>query len=244
MHSPILPFALGFAALVTLPSQPQRGQEPKAAIDRLEVPRIKVAPVLGGKLPDRRMPKLPARELLRAPVPPQHFRASPDPVVARAGRLTLIPHNNEVVGEPIPPPADPAAWGDDFEERPAPAQPEVRFAKENLDDWIFGNMDTEALRREWLGSVLDERIAALVESRGLTEAQSAKLRLAGYGDIRRFFAGVERERRQFELNRADLGWALRQLEDTDGLAKEFRRGPFGIGSLFEKTLAQMSEGRR
>ena len=81
-----------------------------------------------------------------------------------AGRLKLILNNNEITGEPVPPPRDPEAWDGEEEARPILVRPEVRLARENLDIWIFGNMNTKALRREWMASVLEERVAGLASA--------------------------------------------------------------------------------
>lgn len=78
----------------------------------------------------------------------------------------------------------------------------------------------------------------------LTEVQVDKLRLAGRGDIKRFFAEVEEEQRRFDLIRADPARAFKHLESMDGLAESFRLGPFRRGSLFVRTMTRKIEGRR
>ncbi len=234
MHSP-LALVLGIVALAALPP----GQEPVPKIERLEVPRIELAPIRAMELPARGIPDEPAAGLAEFPDPPL-LEETPQPYVAQAGRLKLLAYR-EVVGEPIPPPRDPDAWDEDEEDPPVVViQPEVRFAKANFDNWVFGNMDTEALRREWLASVLDQRLSRLVEQHGLTDSQVAKLRLAAKGDIKRLILEVDAAREDYEAVREVLPRAFAALQEAIPLNERFQAGPFDEGSLFAKALAYMT----
>lgn len=240
MHSQ-LPVALGFVALA-ITAVPRSGQEPKPQVERLEAPRIELAPIRAMKLPALGGPDVPPVELPNIPLPlPEEPQ---DPYVARAGRLKLL-ENREVVGEPIPPPTDPDAWEEDGEESPVVViQPEVRLAEANFDNWVFGNMNTEALRSEWLGSVLEERLASLAEAHRLTRGQVEKLRLAGKGDIKRFCVDVEAAREKYKANRSDLPKGFSALQEAVPLAMRFQIGPFADGSLLGKTLDHMTQASR
>jgi hypothetical protein len=238
MHSPAL-FALPFAALAALPPC----QEPMPKIERLEVPRIELAPIRAMELPARGIPDEQAAGLAEFPDPPL-LEETPQPYVAQAGRLKLLAHR-EVVGEPIPTPRAPDAWEEDEEDPPVVViQPEFRLAKANFDNWVFGNMNSEALRREWLVSVLDQRLSRLVEQHGLTESQLAKLRIAAGGDVKRFYAEVATARAAYDAARSELPRAFAALQEAVPLNERFQLGPFDEGSLFAKTLAYMTRAAR
>jgi hypothetical protein len=80
-------------------------------------------------------------------------------------------------------------------------------------------------------------------ARKLTDSQRAKLRLAGRGDIKRFFDAVEDKRREFERDRHSLRTGLEALRRLEPLSQVFNEGPFGDGSLFAKTLNGMNSDR-
>jgi hypothetical protein len=72
----------------------------------------------------------------------------------------------------------------------------------------------------------------------LTESKRAKLRLAGRGDIKRFFDQVEDRRQQFETDRQSFRTGLADLQRLEPLTQVYRDGPFGDGSLSAKTLSR------
>ena len=171
-----------------------------------------------------------------------------DVVIARAGRLRLIAMGGLAI-EPIPPPQATTATFDGWDEAevvvaPEPGRPAFRLREESVDNAVFRNMDTEALRREWLGSLLEERIADLVKDHRLTKAQVGKLMLAWRGDVERFFAEVATLRGRFLACRDDPGRCVEVLQEAAPLGLRFQEGPFGGGSLLVKTLAHMTEARR
>jgi hypothetical protein len=119
----------------------------------------------------------------------------------------------------------------------APGRIDVILSAANYDRWIFGNMLTDDQRREWLVLVLNERVEMEVRDHKLTAEQAEKLRLAGRGDIKRFYERVEVERVRFEEVRLDSTTAgVKFLNDLLPLCRSFEKGPYGEGSIFEKTL--------
>ncbi len=70
----------------------------------------------------------------------------------------------------------------------------------------------------------------------LTESQQAKLRLAGKGDIKRFFDQVDDERSSFEIDRMSLDTGKAALRRIKPLEDAYDQGPFGDASLFDKLL--------
>lgn len=115
----------------------------------------------------------------------------------------------------------------------------TRLSRTTFDRWLFGNMTTEKSRQEWLEALLDEQIAPLARKYHLTVDQQAKLRLAGQGDIKRFFGRAEEKRLGFEEARKEIRKGLTYLNNMDVLCSEFEFGPFRDQSLFGKIWAKM-----
>jgi hypothetical protein len=78
----------------------------------------------------------------------------------------------------------------------------------------------------------------------LTEADRAKLRVAGRGDIKRFFDQVEDRRRDFEVDRRPFKTGLVALRRLEPLSRLYQDGPFGDSSLFAKTLRKINDDRK
>lgn len=111
---------------------------------------------------------------------------------------------------------------------------------ENFDRWLFGDEQSDGERKRHLENLLRARIEVVV---WLTESQRSKLRLAGRGDIKRFFDEVEDRRSRFEIDRRRFKTGRAALMQLDRLSQTYEKGPFGDGSLFAKTL-QRIQGRR
>jgi hypothetical protein len=146
-----------------------------------------------------------------------------------------------------PGPAAPAGEDDDQQ----PPQPVVHLnimamvvERENFDRWLFDDGRPEEERQGHLEAILQSKVELAIRAHRLTEAQRAKLRLAGRGDIKRFFDRVEERRSAFEIDRRDFktGWAA--LQRLGDLSQIYHEGPFGDGSLFAKTLHRINEDRR
>ena len=58
--------------------------------------------------------------------------------------------------------------------------------RENFDNWLFADEPTEEARSRHLDRILRARVEAAAREHMLTDAERAKLRLAGKGDIKRF----------------------------------------------------------
>jgi len=130
---------------------------------------------------------------------------------------------------------------DDFE--PVPMQPVVPQAtfvvtEVQLDQWVFGGGRNAAWARDRLDTQLTLRIDEIDQACGVTEDQRQKLRLAGRGDIKRFFNKIEEKRRAFQSvahDRAKIGAVFQELQP---LQIAFNAGLFGENSLFAKTLVK------
>ena len=121
---------------------------------------------------------------------------------------------------------------------------EMALSKENFDRWVFDETNTEKARRDHLHSLLSGKIVLLEIRRGLNPEQSEKLRLAGSGDIKRFFDRVEESRREFEAVRKDFNAGRLALNRLEPLASEYQVGPFGPDSFLEKTLRKIETDAR
>ena len=132
-----------------------------------------------------------------------------------------------------------------------PAQPVGRFnlnmamlVSDNFDRWLFPHEQSESARQEHLRNVLDARIVVVAQANKLTDHERAKLRLAGRGDIKRFFDEVQKRKDQFEIDRKSFNTGLATLRRLDELSPIYRDGPFGPDSLFVKTLHKIRNDRQ
>jgi hypothetical protein len=132
-----------------------------------------------------------------------------------------------------------AAQDDDVAEddRNVPAAAAVVAPQPNLeqvDNWVFGRVGGAAFARTRFDAALTLRIDDLQRACGLTDAQSKKLRLAGRGDIKRVFDRVEELKRTFQRSYLDPNNNIWQV--IQPLRVEVNGGPFGDGSIFQKTI--------
>jgi len=147
-------------------------------------------------------------------------------------------------------PAHAGPAGEDEEDDPHPALPVMHLnlgtavvERDNFDRWLFGQELSERARQEYLKGILDAKINLAARAQELTDPQRAKLRLAGRGDIKRFFDEVQKRRDDFEIHRMNFNTGLRALQRLDALSTRYREGPFGDGSLFAKTLNRINNDR-
>lgn len=120
---------------------------------------------------------------------------------------------------------------------PAAAQP-AQIGIEQFERWIFQNSNAEQARMTF-ASKIELEITRIEQATTLLEAQKERIRLAGQGDLKRFYDRVEKVRREFRameqgLNQNNVN-EVHQL--TLPLQAEVRRGLFGPGSLLQKVVA-------
>jgi hypothetical protein len=113
----------------------------------------------------------------------------------------------------------------------------------NFDRWLFDDGRSEQGRQRHLEDILDAKveIAGLVYK--LNGPQREKLRVAGRGDIKRFFDQVADRRREFEIERRSFQTGRAALARLAPLSQTYQLGPFGAGSLFTKTLRKINDER-
>jgi hypothetical protein len=113
----------------------------------------------------------------------------------------------------------------------------VALERENFDRWLFDDRSQDAAARlRHLDRILQAKTEIAAQEHKLTERHRLKLRLAGRGDIKRFFDHVETRKRAFEIARGQFKTGVAALRGLDPLSRLYQEGPFGDGSLFAKTL--------
>jgi hypothetical protein len=170
---------------------------------------------------------------------PEHTRVWPVTTI----HLRTAGEIHELTLEMPPPDGE----GDD----PPLAQPVGRLnlntamlVRVNFDRWLFPHEQSETARHDHLKEILDARIVVVAQANKLTDRERAKLRLAGRGDIKRFFDEVQKRKDQFEIDRKSFNTGLATLRRLDELSPTYRDGPFGPGSLFAKTLHKINSERK
>ena len=182
-----------------------------------------------------------AQERVAFPAPPDGMRSVGVGVMIN-GRQEVRQLTYSLRSDPEP---------NDEDVAPPDAQPPARLnindmviERENFDRWLFADGRSEEEHRRRLDDALLERAETATRSHRLTEAQRAKLLLAGRGDIKHFFDEVERGRADFEIARMNFRSGHASLTGLDRLTQIYRQGPFGDGSLFAKTLNKIESDRK
>jgi hypothetical protein len=123
----------------------------------------------------------------------------------------------------------------------ARAAPAAAFAKmqvanidQQVDQWVFNRFGGAAPARTKLEAALLLRIDDLDRVCSTSEAQKQKLRLAGQGDIKRFFDRVAELKRKVARVQNDPNQNIWQ--DVQPLQGELNAGIFGDESFFAKTV--------
>ena len=119
---------------------------------------------------------------------------------------------------------------------------------DQFDRWIFNRMQTEVATRAGLRSRIELELERIERSAELSESQKDKIRLAGQGDIKRFFDDVAEARQAFlalsangEIDQAKINEAY-QLASP--LAQRLNRGLFDDDSLLRKVAAGTVDERQ
>jgi len=120
---------------------------------------------------------------------------------------------------------------------PVQAQ-QVNIGIEQFERWIFQNVSNAEQARMTLASAIELEIARIEQVTPLLEPQKERLRLAGQGDIKRFYDRVERARQEFrELEgNVDQNNIGKIHAITVPLSQDIQKGLFGSKSLFKKVV--------
>jgi hypothetical protein len=228
--------ALFFAAAATAAVVRAQPPEPAAPVNRVGTITAKKAAVV--------------RKVAPMAAPAVVVSARPRPGEYR--RLLSVGINDSVVSvegtEVRDDPGD-DVWNDDHEaaeaEQPRRTTLHVRLTEGTFENVVFGRASNAGQAQGRFERLLETKIEVVDRVCRLSDAQKAKLRLAGRGDIERFFDLVERKqekyRERFVMNddenqRELLNWVIEMARDVQPLRNTLQNSPFGDGSLFSKAL--------
>jgi hypothetical protein len=111
------------------------------------------------------------------------------------------------------------------------AWPDAQF-----EQWVFPQDRTAAGARRRLDSQLAVKINEIDGACKLTDQQAKKLRLAGRGDIKRFFDGYEKVKQKFRSLNNDVQRLQDVMPDINPLRASLQAGLFDNDSLLTKSL--------
>ena len=117
------------------------------------------------------------------------------------------------------------------------------FAGVQFDQRFAGGRLADGQIRARLDGALAARLDRLATEHRLTPRETAKLRLAGKGDIKRLVDRIDAARSGFEAAKRRPETALPALEEIDRLATLYHAAPFDRGSLLAKTMAKIAADR-
>jgi hypothetical protein len=117
---------------------------------------------------------------------------------------------------------------------PAVAKMQMANVEQQVDQWVFNRFGGAAPARTKIESALLLRIDDVDRVCAVSESQKQKLRLAGQGDIKRFFdrvAEIKRKAADGQSNPNQNIW-----QEIQPMQVELNTGLFGDESLFGKTI--------
>ncbi len=123
-----------------------------------------------------------------------------------------------------------------IDETPPRDQTQFGLADANFDAWVFNNGRQGVHNRQGFDDRLTLRLAEIDRECRLTDAQKAKLRLAGRGDTKRFFDLLEEKHRVFQQLKNDRNKINDIFQQIAPLQKMVSAGVFNRSSFFGKTL--------
>jgi len=136
------------------------------------------------------------------------------------------------------------AWGQDdwegAEEVLAPAGGVVNMGfqvtDETFNQWVFGSSRNASQGRKRIEALLTLQVESVERACELSDAQKGKLRLAGRGDMKRFFVSVEEVRKKAREIKNDQNKFNQIWQDIQPLQTKLNSGFFDDVSLFYKVL--------
>ena len=112
----------------------------------------------------------------------------------------------------------------------------AQFNPEQVDQWIFSRWGGAASAKIRLEANLELRIDDIDRACAVTELQKKKLRLAGMGDIKRYYDRVEDLKRKYTAG-AGSGQVNNNIwQEMQPIQLELGAGLFGDASIFVKTI--------
>jgi hypothetical protein len=140
------------------------------------------------------------------------------------------------MGFRLPIPADGGAHNED-----AAAELQDAVAPQAFDLEVFGSTGDAETAREFMKVLLGNKISQSDGKHRWSPLEKKKLELAGHGDIKRLLDRIEEERKTLEGVPIVPGQTWEFQRRLRSLRMEIRRGPFGTGSFFAKTLKKIRD---
>jgi hypothetical protein len=112
----------------------------------------------------------------------------------------------------------------------------VQLSPEQVDQWIFNRWGGAAGAKIRLEANLALRIDDIERACAVTEQQKKKLKLAGMGDIKRFYDRVEDLKRKYTAGPASPQINNNIWQEMQPLQLELNGGLLGDASIFVKTI--------
>jgi len=113
---------------------------------------------------------------------------------------------------------------------------QVGFTDEQFEQWVFQQYGNAATARTKFKESVELYTEDIHRACTLTDAQTHKLRLAGQGDIKRFFRKFEEVKKKFQAVRNDQQKVNQIFQDISPLQAQMATGLFGRDSLLQKCL--------
>jgi len=113
---------------------------------------------------------------------------------------------------------------------------QLGFTDQQFEQWVFQQYGNAATARTKLKEALELYTEDIDRTCGLSEFQKRKLRLAGRGDIERFFRTFEKVKQKFQLIRNDQQKVNQIFQDVTPLQAQMTTGLFTRDSLLQKCL--------
>jgi hypothetical protein len=150
--------------------------------------------------------------------------------IAMTASRAAFGQDDDVIDDAIVPQAAPLM--------PAQVVRVPQFNADQVDQWIFSRWGGVEGARTRLDANLGLRIDDLDRACAITEFQKKKLRLAGLGDIKRYYDRVEDLKRKYSsgANQPNLNNNNNIWQEMQPLQIELNNGLFGADSIFVKTV--------
>ncbi|MGZ0167747.1 MAG: hypothetical protein ACKVII_27845, partial [Planctomycetales bacterium] len=113
---------------------------------------------------------------------------------------------------------------------------QLGFTDQQFEQWVFQQYGNAATARTKLKEALELYAEDIDQACGLSDDQKQKLRLAGRGDINRFFRTFEEVKLKFQLIRNDQQKVNQIFQDVTPLQAQMTTGLFTRDSLLQKCL--------
>ena len=113
---------------------------------------------------------------------------------------------------------------------------QVGWTDEQFDQWVFQQYGNASTARVRLKESLELYTEDVDQACGLSDAQKQKLRLAGQGDIERFFRKFKKVKAKFQAIRNDQQKVNQIFQDISPLQAKLATGIYDRDSLLQKCL--------